>query len=392
MEIAFCTSIFEMKTLKELIASGESSHLEFKSEQLKPEDLAKEIVAFLNFQGGKILIGVEDDGKVSGVTRPDIEEWVMNICRSNIVPPLIPVYHTLKEDNKFVVVLEIPGGLAKPYHTQKGDYYIRTGSTSRKASREELSRLFQDSGMMHDELTPIPGTDSAGLDEQKLRDYFLNQHPAHVDFSEEESDTKNKILQNQDILSSDGRITVVGMLMFGLQPARFLPQSEVLFAHFKGKEIGDELIDRKNLIGTLPQIIEDAQRVIQLNVQNASKIVGMKRVEKVIFPDKVIRELLVNALIHRRWRLMGNIRIFLFADRLQIRSPGKLPNGVTIEKMKESTHVPRNPLLMKFMQDYHFVEKLGRGIPMVVREMKKLTGREPDFAESGEEFSVTLHR
>jgi ATP-dependent DNA helicase RecG len=226
-----------------------------------------------------------------------------------------------------------------------------------------------------------------------VHDYFLNLHPAHVNLADEDETARNKMLQNLDLLTPiDAAITVVGMLMFGLQPERYLPQSEVLFAHFKGTEIGDELLDRKSLTGPLPQIIEDAQRVLNLNLQSASMIAGMKRVDQIIFPDKVLRELIINALLHRRWGLMGNVRIFLFEDRLQISSPGRLPNGVTVEKIKESTHVPRNPLLMKFLQDYHYVEKLGRGIPMVVREMKKLGVREPDFHESGEEFIVTLYR
>ncbi len=382
-----------MTELKNLIAAGESSHLEFKSEQVKPEDVAKEIVSFLNFQGGKILLGVEDDGTISGVSRPDVEEWVINICRNNVVPQIIPGYQKLSSEGKDVVVLDIPAGIAKPYHTQKGDYYIRAGSTARKASREELSRLFQDSGLIHYETTPISGTTLADLNWQRLHDYFLNLHPAHLNLNDEDENARNKMLQNLDILAQEGgSTTVVGILMFGLQPERHLPQSEVLFAHFKGKEISDELLDRKSLIGPLPQIIEDAQRVLNLNLQTASQIEGMKRVDYVVFPDKVLRELIINALLHRRWGLMGNVRIFLFEDRLQISSPGRLPNGVTIDKMKESTHVPRNPILMKFLQDHHFVEKLGRGIPMVVREMKKLGVREPDFHESGEEFIVTLYR
>jgi ATP-dependent DNA helicase RecG len=381
-----------MTELKNLISTGESSHLEFKSEQVNPEDLAKEIVSFLNFQGGKILLGVEDDGTISGVSRADVEEWVINICRNNVVPQIIPGYQKLVIAGKDVVVLDIPAGIAKPYHTQKGDYYIRAGSTARKASREELSLLFQDSGLVHYETTPIAGTQIADLNWQRLQDYFLNIHPAQINLNDEDEATRQRLLQNLDILAADGTTTVVGMLIFGLHPERHLPQSEVLFAHFKGKEISAELLDRKNLTGPLPQAIEDAQRVLSLNLPSASTIKGMKRVEQIIFPDKVLRELLVNALLHRRWGLMGNVRIFLFEDRLQISSPGRLPNGVTIEKMKGSTHVPRNPILMKFLQDYHFVEKLGRGIPMVVREMKKLGGREPDFVESGEEFIVTLYR
>jgi len=381
-----------MIVLKDLIAAGESSHLEFKSEQVKPEDLAKEIVALLNFQGGKILIGVEDDGTISGVSRADIEEWVINICRNNVVPQIIPGYQKLAVEDKTVVILDISAGIAKPYHTQKGDYYIRAGSTARKASREELSRLFQDSGLVHYETTPISGTQLADLNQQRVYAYFLNIHPAQIDLNAVDEAARNRMLQNLDILAANGATTVVGMLVFGLYPERHLPQSEVSFAHFKGNEISAELLDRKNLTGPLPQIIEDAQRVLNLNLPSASTIEGMKRVEQIIFPDKVLRELIVNALLHRRWGLMGNVRIFLFEDRLQISSPGRLPNGVTVEKMKESTHVPRNPILMKFLQDYHFVEKLGRGIPMVVREMKKLGVREPDFQESGEEFFVTLYR
>lgn len=382
-----------MIELKNLIANGESSNLEFKAEQVKPEDLAKEIVSFLNFQGGKILLGVEDDGAISGVTRPDVEEWVINICRNNVVPQIIPGYQKILVEGKTVVMLDIPAGIAKPYHTQKGDYYVRAGSTARKASREELSRLFQDSGLMHYETTPINGTRLTDLNWQRLNEYFLDLHPAHVDLKAEDETTRRRMLQNLDILSpADESVTVVGMLIFGLTPERYLPQSEVLFAHFKGNEIGDELLDRKSLTGPLPQMIEEAQRALNLNLPSASTIAGMKRVEQIIFPDKVLRELIINALLHRRWGLMGNVRIFLFEDRLQISSPGRLPNGVTVEKMIESTHVPRNPLLMKFLQDYHYVEKLGRGIPMVVREMKKLGGREPDFRESGEEFIVTLYR
>lgn len=382
-----------MIELKNLIANGESSNLEFKAEQVKPEDLAKEIVSFLNFQGGKILLGVEDDGAISGVTRPDVEEWVINICRNNVVPQIIPGYQKILVEGKTVVMLDIPAGIAKPYHTQKGDYYVRAGSTARKASREELSRLFQDSGLVHYETTPINGTRLTDLNWQRLNEYFLDLHPAHVDLKAEDETTRRRMLQNLDILSpADESVTVVGMLIFGLTPERYLPQSEVLFAHFKGNEIGDELLDRKSLTGPLPQMIEEAQRALNLNLPSASTIAGMKRVEQIIFPDKVLRELIINALLHRRWGLMGNVRIFLFEDRLQISSPGRLPNGVTVEKMIESTHVPRNPLLMKFLQDYHYVEKLGRGIPMVVREMKKLGGREPDFRESGEEFIVTLYR
>lgn len=382
-----------MNPLTELLAQGKSSQTEFKSEHVKPEDLAREIVALLNFMGGKILLGVEDDGTVSGVSRPDIEEWVMNVCRNNVSPPLVPLYQKFQVEGKSVVVLDIPAGVAKPYQTQKGDYYLRVGSTSRKAGREELARLFQDSGMVHDETKPIPNTSLTDLDWYRLREYFLNFHPAQLNIEAEEEGMRKRILQNLELLADDnGTVTVLGMLLFGKQPERHLPQSETLFAHFLGEEIGDDILDRKSLTGPVPSMLQDALRVSRLNLQTPAEIEGLTRVDFPVFPEKVLRELLVNAFIHRRWSLMGNVRVFLFSDRLEIISPGRLPNGVTIEKMKNSTHAARNPLLMKFAQDYHFVEKIGRGIPLVLREMKKLGAREPDFVESGEEFKVTLYR
>lgn len=140
-------------------------------------------------------------------------------------------------------------------------------------------------------------------------------------------------------------------------------QSEVVFDHFKGKENNNEHLDRKNFIGSLPRIVEDARR-----------------------------ELLVKALLHRRLGVRGQARILLLENRLEFHSPSRLPNGETIEKMKESSDVPPNPILMKFMQDDHSVEKTGRGIPMVFRELKEVSARAPGLTESGEEFIVTLDR
>ena len=381
-----------MIEISKLLAAGESSRLEFKSEQIRPDDLAKEIVAFLNFEGGRVLIGVEDDGTVSGISRTDAEEWVVNICRNNVVPAILPVIEKYPHDDKIILVLEIPKGVAKPYHTQKGDYYIRVGSTARKASREELFRLFQDSGMVHDEVSPIPNTSVRDLEPTALHDYFLNLHPARLNIDEELPDARDRLLRNLDLIADNGCLTIVGMLLFGREPQRFLPQSEVLFANFAGRDVTDDFIDRKSIIGNLPRVVDDAQRIVELSLPVPSKIEGLKREDPVVFPVKVIREVLVNALIHRRWSLMGNVRVFLFEDRLQVSSPGKLPNGVTVEKMKQSTHVPRNSILMKFMQDYHYVEKVGRGVPMIVREMKRLSRRDPEFVESGEEFFVTLYK
>jgi len=151
------------------------------------------------------------------------------------------------------------------------------------------------------------------------------------------------------------------------------------------------LIDRQDMEGTLDQQIDNALAVIKNNIQNPSTIQGAKTVStRFLYPDKVFRELLTNACIHRNYAIQGSqIRIFLFDDRIEFRSPGRLPNTVTIEKITKGVSYAVNPILLKFMQNLGYIDKLGRGIPMVW-QAAKAGNKEVVFEEIGEEFNVTL--
>ncbi|MEW5899362.1 MAG: ATP-binding protein [Bacillota bacterium] len=159
------------RKLLEIIANGENSAVEFKQETVGPEHLAEEIVAFANLEGGTIFIGVADDGFIEGVQREGLEEWLMNICSHNVIPAIIPFYEKVQVEGKPVAVLKIPKGTHKPYQTAAGKYFIRVGSTKRLATREDLARLCQLSGMVHYDITPVPGTAEKDLDMVKLRNY-----------------------------------------------------------------------------------------------------------------------------------------------------------------------------------------------------------------------------
>ena len=165
--------------LLEIIANGESSGVEFKRDDLRPEQLAKEIVALLNFQGGKLLLGVEDDGSISGIQRDDLETWVMDTVFGRYVHPLaLPFYEeVVLEESKRVAVISITQGAAKPYvvrNNNREDTYIRVGSTSRPATREQMARLYESGGMLHAELLPVSGSGFDDLDQARLSDYLLN--------------------------------------------------------------------------------------------------------------------------------------------------------------------------------------------------------------------------
>lgn len=370
------------------IPKGENQYIEFKSEKVSAKTLAEEIVAFANAEGGEIWIGVEDDLQISGISR-SYEEDIMNICRSAVIPPLQPTYEEVDSEIEGIKIarISIPKGVDRPYYTSKNQYYIRVGSTKRIASREELIRLFQASGLFHYDRIEIDGTGISHLDTSAIADYFSSYQ---ISFAAESEDEKIRLLTASDVLGPNRKSTLGGILVFGIRPEKILPQAGIAFAHFSGKNLDAELLDKKNFGGSLPRQVDNTLAAIKANRPVASTIKGAKRVENPHYPDKVFRELLVNATVHRNYSVVGSqIRVFMFNDRIEFISPGRLPNTVSIEKLPVGTSFARNPLLVRLMENLGYMDKLGRGLPMVCQEAKKLK-KNVIFEDSGETFRVTL--
>ncbi|AJA48718.1 ATP-dependent DNA helicase RecG [Clostridium pasteurianum DSM 525 = ATCC 6013] len=380
--------------LLNVIKNGENSYIEFKEEAIKAKDLAEEFVAFANAEGGTVLIGIADDGGIKGVTDSNIEEKIMNICRNNCIPNIIPLYEEIEFNQLKVVVVAISKGLNKPYYTVDNKYYIRVGTTKRIASREELMRLFEANGSIHFDISPVYNTSIKDLHFDIIRDYFFKYNT--FDLYEEDKKSVERILINADILKEvDGKVvcSVGGLLIFGKNPDNTLPQNGISFAHFRGNEITDELIDKKVINGRLQDIAEQTLVVLKNNMKNPSTINQLKREEREEYPVLVLREAIVNALVHRNYSISGSkIRVFMFDDRIEFHSPGKLPNTVTIEKMKIGVSYARNPFLVKYMENMRYIDQLGRGIPMIMKEMKDMGVKDPDLREVGEEFILTVYK
>ncbi|RKZ50432.1 MAG: transcriptional regulator [Candidatus Parabeggiatoa sp. nov. 3] len=364
----------------------ENQYIEFKAEQVSSSVMAEEIVAFANAEGGEIWLGVEDDRKVAGLSRC-YEEYVMNIGRTGVMPPIILGYQEYVFDGQRVARIIVPKGVDRPYYTSKNRYYIRVGSTKRIASREELIRLFQASGLFHYDIIELQLASESDLNYSEISDYFTRYQ---IEFTTESESEKRRLLQASDVLGKQAHPTVGGLLIFGIAPERFLPQAGIAFAHFKGCEMNADLLDKKFFGGNLPRQVDNTLAAIKANLPIASTLQGTKRVESPHYSDKVFRELLVNACVHRNYSITGSqIRVFLFEDRIEFISPGRLPNTVTVEKLIVGTSYARNPLLVRFMENLGYMDKLGRGLPMVYREAKML-GRNIDFIDEGEAFRVIL--
>ncbi|WP_446007929.1 RNA-binding domain-containing protein [Candidatus Electrothrix sp.] len=378
---------YNQDDIRQLIQQGENHAVEFKLSQVHADSLAKEMTAFANSYGGVVLLGVDDKGNIQGLSKDrDWEEWVANISRNNVIPPIMSAYQEVDIDDGKVGVITVEKGLERPYQTSRSLFLVRVGSTSRTATQGELMRLFQQAGLFHFDLTAVQNTGLKELNLTKIADYFQRWD---VDITDEED--LETLLANTDILTHDGQVTVAGLLLFGLQPQRFLHNSSIIFAHYLGKKADSELLDRQVIEGTLDYQVDACLTVIKHNLKNPSVIIEGKRESTIVqYLDKVFRELLVNACVHRNYAISGSrIRILQFNDRLEFISPGRLPNTVTIEKLRSGVSYAVNPVIVKFMENLRYIDKLGRGLPMVYRETVQL-GRQPIFEEFGEEFRVTL--
>jgi ATP-dependent DNA helicase RecG len=361
------------KPLLELIAQGENSSVEFKRVEVHPESLAKELVAFSNTLGGVVLIGVDDNGQIIGTqARPNIEEWVTNVVRNNIIPAICPKIESYRTDGKTVIVIQVDKGPDKPYQSIDGKYWLRVGSTNRMATKEELSRLFQQAGLVHYDIAPVDRTHISDLDERKLNDYWQDYYG--INYRQLEEPERLKLLLNADILTEHDQthlVTVGGLLIFGFEPQKRLWQSAITFAVFDGIDLIEGLLDKQEIIGTLPDLIRQTTTKIRLFLPRPSTISGLQRQEKALIPEKVIREALVNAVCHRDYSIANRrITVYLFRDRLEITSPGRLPNTLTIEKILTGNSAPRNTFILKYLDNMKFIDGLGRGVPMIRREME----------------------
>jgi ATP-dependent DNA helicase RecG len=272
---------------------------------------------------------------------------------------------------------------------------VRVGSTKRNSSREELLRLFQNAGVYHIDGNPVVGSSREDLDLDKISAYFRDVYDLEIkSMDREELDT---LLVNSSIavrVHSKLCAGIAGLLFFGNRQRlgsaleTHLPHAGIQFVVYEDDDLGS-IIDRFDCYETSPESIDAVIHRIRLNWKTPSVIKGLKR-EEISFPEGIFRELVVNAVVHRDYSIRGKTRIKMCRGRIDISNPGRLINTVTIDKMKAGISICRNPLILKFMQNYRYADQLGRGIPMVIRKIQKLPGFKFHLQEYDEAFSASV--
>ncbi|MBW2335420.1 MAG: putative DNA binding domain-containing protein [Deltaproteobacteria bacterium] len=396
--------------LYELIKNGESSGIEFKRDTIDNRALAKELVAFANLRGGRVILGIDDDGSVAGTSRDSLEEWVMTTCRDKIRPEIIPYYEIIRdvEPGKDLSVVQVDRGWAvhHVWHNNHRTYYIRVGTQSREASAEELERLFQQRGAFRLEVRGVSGSSPADFDYRRLNDYFQRIRSQETPDIDDADAWQHLLINTEFLVEEDGMTpaTVAGLLLFCANPNRFLPQAGIDAVAYPGKEKDYAAKERIAIRGPMTAVfgseglvenglVEQAVEFTRRNTKvSASLADGARREERWSYPEEAIREAIVNALVHRDYLLSSTtVELSIYEDRLEVISPGRLPNGITPQRMITGCRSARNQLLKDVMRDYGYLEHMGMGVPRkIVKEMQKHNGTSPDLIEDEERFMIRL--
>ncbi len=372
------------------VAEGEDLHTEFKQGRIQPDDLAAELVAFANTDGGMLLFGVTDDRRILGVEDADaLMRWTDQIAYQNCEPPLTVVQEAVQTEEGLVVVVRVPKGGLRPYRTRRGDYYVRTTSGKRRASRQELLRLFQTAESLFYEETLVLQASVSDLD-----------FPAFARFREQvvgtpSIDDRQLLVNWRLVMEHEGGHcpTIAALLLFGRAPQQFLPYAYITAARIPGTDPANAPSDVKRIEGSLFAMLEDASRFLNIHLRIPHHIRGFEPEVHPELPAVALRETLVNALVHRDYTISAPIRLFIFDDRVEVRSPGGLPNTVTVEMvMSGLAHVLRNPVSYAFFNRAGYVTDTGTGIRRVVLLVREATGKEPGIYEEGNELVISLPR
>lgn len=376
--------------LFEMVANGENSGVEFKRDDIRPEQLAKEIVAFANVQGGRIFLGVEDNGEFTGLQRTHAQEWVLNAFRDKVHPQIIPYYEEIElEKGLRIGVIRIAAGISKPYvvrHNNREEVYIRMGDRSELASREQQLRLFESGGLLHVEVLPVAGTSLSTIDKSRLT-YYLQDIIKDPEIPQTDSEWVERLI-GLGLMADDGMgnsvCSIAGLICFGIKPRRFLRQAGLRMMAFRGNDKEYQ---------ALLDVVLDAPLVGRWQRSASGIDKNMRREKSWFYPWEAIRETVVNALAHRDWTRSVDIEVTNYSDRLEVISPGKLQNSMTVSKMVAGQRSPRNTLIMEILRDYGYVDARGMGVrTKVIPLMRTFNQAEPVFEATEDYLKTILYR
>ena len=398
------------------IKAGEVSGVQFKERILDKYDIACELVAFSNSHGGKLVVGIKDKtGETNALSYSEVQETtnlLSDIASENVVPSILIKIDTVEVEDGNLVVATVKEGLNKPYHDNKGIVWVKNGADKRKVfDNAELAEMMTDCGSFAPDEAGVRDATVNDLDATTIKQFLGNRFDRVLEKKGLTGDAFNeasldmicsaiakghdceKILRNLRFIRPDGTLTVAAMLLFGKYTQRWMPMMTAKCICFAGNSVGSKVFRDKvndadmegNLLHQYDTIMDFFTRNLH-NVQVGDEFNSMGKLE---IPYTSLVEFTVNSLVHRSLNMKAPVRIFIFDNRVEIHSPGALPNGLTIDDIKAGTSMPRNMFLFNnaiYLLPYTGV---GSGITRALDEDVNVTFMNNDKAQ---EFVITVWR
>ena len=405
-----------MDDILKQIKAGEVSGVQFKERILDKYDIACELVAFSNSHGGKLVVGIKDKtGETNALSYSEVQETtnlLSDIASENVVPSILIKIDTVEVEDGNLVVATVKEGLNKPYHDNKGIVWVKNGADKRKVfDNAELAEMMTDCGSFAPDEAGVRDATVNDLDATTIKQFLGNRFDRVLEKKGLTGDAFNeasldmicsaiakghdceKILRNLRFIRPDGTLTVAAMLLFGKYTQRWMPMMTAKCICFAGNSVGSKVFRDKvndadmegNLLHQYDTIMDFFTRNLH-NVQVGDEFNSMGKLE---IPYTSLVEFTVNSLVHRSLNMKAPVRIFIFDNRVEIHSPGALPNGLTIDDIKAGTSMPRNMFLFNnaiYLLPYTGV---GSGITRALDEDINVTFMNNDKAQ---EFVITAWR
>ncbi len=365
----------DVQELKSIIKTGENSYIQFKRMFNGPSQIAAEVGAFANSKGGMIIVGVDDDGEITGLEKNQIRklnQWISNACTNKIEPQINVEVDTVNLDKSVVMVMIIPKGPNKYYMSNGSDVWVKVGADKRKATREEMRRLLQESfNVLADEMV-IPKTSIKNLNKQLLNKFVSEKTDNDID-KNSKNDSFNIILENLKIINNN-QCTICGLVLFQKEPYIDRISSTLKAVSIVGNEIGgNQYRDKEYINGDIISIYKSTMSFLDRQLRKIQPDDNFNSRAVWEIPEKALQEAIVNALVHRNYFVNTNIRVLVFDNRVEILSPGLLPNTLTVEGIKHGLSHPRNPNILSHvvaMKELPYTG-LGTGIARILKACKE---------------------
>jgi len=355
--------------LIQLIGRHEDSHTQFKRNVTNAESLAGDIAAFANARGGRILIGVDDDGTIGGLTGDDVRRLnllIANTVTNNVRPSINVETENVPVSDTLVMVVTIREGVSKPYSDNSGVFWMKCGSDKRRVtSREEIQRLLQGAALVHADEVPVQGTTTTDIDLKHFKDFYLEQYGEDLDANVDDALGKpalGQILRNLGLAKGE-ELNLAGLMLFGERPQRFRPAFVVKGVSFVGNDpAGDRYRDSEDIAGCLRDLHKGTMSFLTRNLRSVQDGKGFNTEGDLEVATDALEELVVNMFLHRDYFISAPWRVFIFDDRIEIISPGHLPNNLTVDNIRNGVSNIRNPIIASFATKNSYGKLPYRGI------------------------------